>query len=91
MHRAIQELADRNVVDSTVSSVPDPNTSVIWRAIEFVRGEFEPRTWEAFWKRRVDGIPAADVAVVLGVSKWAVHQSCSRVHRRLRQELDGLD
>jgi RNA polymerase sigma-70 factor (ECF subfamily) len=60
------------------------------RAMELVRAEFEPRTWEAWWKTAVEGRPAADVAADLGMSVTAVYKAKSRVLLRLRQELAGL-
>lgn len=55
--------------------------------LELVRSEFEPRTWNAFWKTAVDGRPPADVAQEMGISINAVYLAKSRVLRRLREEL----
>jgi RNA polymerase sigma-70 factor (ECF subfamily) len=60
------------------------------RAVELVRSEFEPRTWEAWWNTAVEGRPAADVAAEMGMSLAAVYKAKSRVLLRLRQELAGL-
>jgi RNA polymerase sigma-70 factor (ECF subfamily) len=57
------------------------------RGLEQVRSEFEPHTWQAFWRTVIDGIPSAVVARELGVSSAAIRQSRSRVLRRLRQQL----
>lgn len=54
------------------------------------RSEFEPRSWQAFWRSAVDGIPTAVVAEELGVTAAAVRQSRSRILRRLRQQLGDL-
>ncbi|HUG93510.1 MAG TPA: sigma-70 family RNA polymerase sigma factor [Planctomycetaceae bacterium] len=61
------------------------------RALEFVRSEFEERTWQAFWRSVVEDEPAAEIAADLGISANAVRQYKSRVLRRLRQELGDLD
>jgi RNA polymerase sigma-70 factor, ECF subfamily len=61
------------------------------RVLELLRAEFEPRTWDAFWRIVVDGQPPAEVAAALGMSLPAVYQAKSRVLRRLRQELGGLE
>jgi RNA polymerase sigma-70 factor (ECF subfamily) len=61
------------------------------RALEFIRGEFEPRTWQMFWRGVVDGLPTAAVAAELGVSRAAVRQARSRVLRRLREEAAELN
>lgn len=61
------------------------------RAVEFVRAEFEDRTWQAFWQVAVDGRSPADVAEALEMTVDAVYQAKSRVLRRLRQELSDLE
>lgn len=61
------------------------------RAVNQIRGEFEPRTWQAFWRSAVDGIPTAVTADELGMSISAVRQSRSRILRRLRQHLGDSD
>ena len=60
------------------------------RAIECVRGEFEPRTWQAFWRAFVDGHAPADVASDLGVTVNSVYLAKSRILRRLREEFASL-
>lgn len=57
------------------------------RALELVRGEFEDRTWQAFWRVVVQGRDPADVAGELGLSRNAVYIARSRVLRRLREAL----
>jgi RNA polymerase sigma-70 factor (ECF subfamily) len=61
------------------------------RMLDFVRAEFENRTWEAFWQIVVDGRSPAEVAAAMGLSLPAVYKAKSRVLRRLRQELGGLE
>jgi RNA polymerase sigma-70 factor (ECF subfamily) len=60
------------------------------RALELIRGDFEERTWRAFWRTAVDGEPAHDVAAELGMSPGAVRVAKSRVLQRLREELGDL-
>ena len=70
---------------------PPAEVSALYRrGLELVRGEFEARTWRAFWEHVVDGRSPADVAADLGVSSAAVRQAKSRVLRRLREELGDL-
>lgn len=61
------------------------------RALEFIRGEFEARTWQMFWRSVIDGLPTAAAAAELGTSPAAVRQARSRVLRRLREEAAELD
>jgi RNA polymerase sigma-70 factor (ECF subfamily) len=60
------------------------------RALDLVQGEFEPRSWQAFWGVVVEGQPPADIAARLGMTANAVYLAKSRVLRRLREEFDGL-
>jgi len=60
------------------------------RALELMRAEFQPATWQACWEFVACGRPAADVAQQLGVSENAVYLAKGRVLRRLREELAGL-
>lgn len=65
-------------------------TSVLNRALRLIQTDFDPATWQAFWKTAVDDRPAADVGAELGLSVAAVYQARSRVRKRLGAELRGL-
>lgn len=60
------------------------------RGLEMIRGEFEPRTWQAFWLTTVEGRPTKDVAAELSMTSGAVRVAKSRVLHRLRAELGDL-
>ena len=60
------------------------------RALDQVRGEFEGRTWQAFWMTAVEGRSPASIAADLGMNPAAVRQAKSRVLRRLKQEMGEL-
>ena len=89
------EARDRlaSVPEEPPASDPTPDaaeTEVLHRALSQIRGEFEPRTWEAFWQTAVNGRPAADVAAELGMTPGAVRVAKSRVLHRLRADLGDL-
>jgi RNA polymerase sigma-70 factor (ECF subfamily) len=63
---------------------------LVHRALELVRSDFTPETWDAFKGFMLDGRPAQDVARELGVTPNAVYLARNRVLTRVRQELDGL-
>jgi RNA polymerase sigma-70 factor (ECF subfamily) len=63
---------------------------LLHRVLAMIRGEFEPRTWEAFWQTAVEGRAAADVAAELGMTPGAVRVAKSRVLHRLRTDLGDL-
>jgi RNA polymerase sigma-70 factor (ECF subfamily) len=58
--------------------------------LDQIRGEFEDRTWQAFWLTTVESRSAGDVAGDLGMSPGAVRVAKSRVLRRLREELGDV-
>jgi RNA polymerase sigma-70 factor (ECF subfamily) len=60
------------------------------RALEWVRGDFEPQTWQAFWKTQVEEQSPSDVAQELQMTPAAVRKAKYRVLKRLREELEGL-
>lgn len=63
-------------------------TELRHRALELVRAEFEPRTFEAFWQVAVRRRAPAEAAKELGLSVAAVYQAKYRVLKRIRRELD---
>jgi RNA polymerase sigma-70 factor (ECF subfamily) len=80
-------------------AVPDPLEAyeeaeyrqyLVQRALQLMRTDFQPNTWQAFWEVAAEGRPAADVAAELGLTTKAVYLAKARVMGRLRQELDGL-
>jgi RNA polymerase sigma-70 factor (ECF subfamily) len=83
-----------------LGQVPDPETvsfeevneSAVLsrRGLELLQGEFEVRTWQAFWRTAVDGRSAAETAAELGMTTGAVRVAKSRVLRRLREELGDI-
>ena len=69
---------------------PDLVRGLHHRALEMVRGEFEDRTWQAFWQCAVEGQSPADVGQAMGMTPTAVRQAKSRVLRRLKAEMADL-
>lgn len=62
----------------------------IW-ASEQVRAEFQPASWQAFWRTAVDHEPVAAVAASLALSPGAVYIARSRIIARLRERLREVD
>jgi RNA polymerase sigma-70 factor (ECF subfamily) len=60
------------------------------RALELMRAEFSPTTWQACWEHVVSGRTAASIAAELGISEGAVYVAKCRVLQRLRNELAGF-
>lgn len=76
--------------ETTVGEISQLTADLAHRAAALMKVDFEPRSWEVFWRVVVENQRPADVAADLGMSVAAVHQAKSRVLRRLRQELSGL-
>lgn len=89
-----------------LENLPDPNDDasldgqsaasnevrgVLHRAVDLIHGEFEENTWQAFWMTAVEERVPADVAADLQITVNAVYKAKSRVLRRLRDELEGLE
>jgi len=58
------------------------------QALEAIRGEFEERTWRAFWEVQMEGRPTDAVGAELGMTAAAVRKAKLRVLRRLREEVE---
>ncbi len=85
----------------TLREIPDPLDNakdeeetvvgqVYLRALERIRGHFEPATWQAFWLTAVEGHAAADLEGELGMTAVAIRQSKCRVLRLLKQTMGEL-
>jgi RNA polymerase sigma-70 factor (ECF subfamily) len=59
-------------------------------AAERVRGQFEERTWQAFWLAAVERKSGEEVAQELQMSVGAVYVAKNRVLNRLRQEVQEM-
>jgi RNA polymerase sigma-70 factor (ECF subfamily) len=64
--------------------------ALFYRGLDLIRGEFEDRTWQAFWRTTVEGRAPKDVGAELSMSPGAVRVAKSRVLHRLREELGDL-
>lgn len=60
------------------------------KAMDRVKHEFQPNTWQAFWGTAVDGRPAQEVGDELKMTAGAVYVAKSRVLARLRDEVQRL-
>lgn len=84
----LAELAVADDVEAITES--DYRQYLTRRALEVMRAEFQPATWQAFWECVVNDRSAADVSRELGLSENAVYLAKGRVLRKLRKELEGL-
>lgn len=83
--KLISEKTIQPSIETTNSCQPQRETMQI---ISNIQAEFEPTTWQAFYRTAVDNASPADVAEDLGISLNAVYLAKSRVLRRLRTVLE---
>ena len=89
--RRLQQIAELETSAPDDSGDPeDEMTRLYHRSLELVRGEFEERTWQAFWRAAVESQAPAEIATDVGISAAAVRKAKSRVLRRLREEIGDL-
>ncbi|MBY0522583.1 MAG: sigma-70 family RNA polymerase sigma factor [Gemmataceae bacterium] len=81
---------DAAILDDDDPSETDLVTRQLHRALADIRGEFEERTWRAFWGVQVDNRGSDEVATELSMTPAAVRKAKYRVLRRLREELGDL-
>jgi RNA polymerase sigma-70 factor (ECF subfamily) len=88
----LQELADPTAAppDETDAEAQTETDGLLRRALELVRGEFEERTWQMFWRTFVDERSPVDVATELSATPAAVRKAKSRVLHRLKEEFADL-
>jgi RNA polymerase sigma-70 factor (ECF subfamily) len=72
--------------DGEASTAADRNL-IVRRALEIVRQDVEPATWQMFWQAQVESLPTEEIAAQHQVSVWAVYKAKSRVLARLRELL----
>jgi RNA polymerase sigma-70 factor (ECF subfamily) len=56
-----------------------------------IRPEFQPPTWNLFWRTSVEGESIADTARELGLSLGAAYAARCRVLARLRKKIEEVD
>jgi len=65
----------------------DGGGEVLMRAAEMIRGDFEERTWQAFWLSTVESLPPEEISLRLSMTANAIRQARFRVVARLREFL----
>jgi RNA polymerase sigma-70 factor (ECF subfamily) len=86
-YQRLQEIPGPEEEAADEAADADQLSALFHRALGLLRGEFESRTWQAFWRTAVDAQPARAVGEELGMSASAVRMAKSRVLHRLREEL----
>lgn len=85
--RWYNQVPDPTLPDETSEADITAERQLVQRALELLRPEFAPHTWQAFWRTTVAGETTADVAAALSMTPGAVRVAKCRVLSRLREEL----
>ncbi len=81
-----------DVLAGNSSIVPFAKSSYCYSyLLRMVEDEFEPKSWQAFYKVVCEGHAPSDVAATLGLTVNAVYVAKSRILRRLRETLETLE
>lgn len=64
--------------------------NLVAAAIDSMRKEFAPKTWEALKLFVSSGLTAQEISAKKGVSTSTIYSAKSRLMNRLREDLDGL-
>lgn len=76
--------------DNHESEEQAASNALFHRALDLIKADFKPTTWEAFWRVVVDGKTPKEVGEELSMQPGNVRVAKSRVLQRLRQELGDL-
>jgi RNA polymerase sigma-70 factor (ECF subfamily) len=86
----LAEIPDWIVTDTTLQEIDPDDTAeqiLVRRAAKLIERDFQPNTWQAFWRATVEGESAVEIAKDLGMTAGAVRQAKLRVLVRLREML----
>jgi RNA polymerase sigma factor (sigma-70 family) len=88
-HQRLEEHVVENVEEEEWDREYERRTFA-W-AVDRVKYEFHPSTWQAFWLTAVDGLSAKAAGERLQLSPGAVYVAKSRVIARLREEIRQVE
>lgn len=88
--RRIAEIPDEPNETGDDPADAEQISALFRRVLDAIRTEFEPKTWQAFWRVAMDEVSTADVADELKMSTSAIRMAKSRVLRRLREECGDI-
>ena len=89
-HERLEALPDRSDNDADADWDREYQRQLSSKAMDRVKHEFQPATWQAFWGTAVEGKQAVEVGEFLKMSAGAVYVAKSRVLARLRVEVQKL-
>jgi len=85
-----ETLSSEVELSDQIEAERESTSSLVHRALELIRDDFEPTTWQAFWLTAVDNLEAPEAAKTLQMTPVAVRQAKYRVLTRLREQLNFM-
>ena len=89
-----------DVTQSGLGRLPDSNATDLWdrqyehrvvsQAMDGLKHDFRPETWEACRRYIFDDAKPSELAQEFGISMWTIYSAKSRLIKKLRDELDGM-
>lgn len=85
--------------DSFLAQVPEvekddeatrEQAELLYRLLETIRGDFQPSTFDVFWRCEIEGQSTEEVAAALGLKHSTIREARRRVKNRLREECQEL-
>lgn len=89
-HQLSLEQLPECALEESDDDIRQEQIEVFQRALRVIQNDFEPDTWTAFWRTKINDESTEAVAESLGKHPKAVRQARSRVLKRLRDEFAGL-
>ncbi len=86
MLAALHQQASADGPDSDLLRLEYRREVFRWAAWQ-VRKEFQPQTWEAFWRTAIEGEDCDAVAKQLGKNRGSVYAARSRIIRRIQEKV----
>ena len=90
----MEHISDESNDDDSTESEDDERLAefaLFHRGLEKIRHDFDPKTWQAFWRVTVDGLSATEAANELSMKSGTVRVAKSRVLQRLRRQLGDVE
>ena len=90
----MEHISDESNDDDSTESEDDERLAefaLFHRGLEAIRHDFDPHTWQAFWRVTVDGLSATEAANELSMKSGTVRVAKSRVLQRLRRQLGDVE
>ena len=84
----LENIADPRQAESTWDL--DYGKQLVAAAMEVLKNEFAPETWQALTLQLSSGRTVAEISRETGVSVWTIYSAKNRLMARLRLQLDGL-